>query len=68
LIADILRFSRLTFCGYSTIEHLVPLFLQLLKDDASEVRLNIISKLDGVNKGQCPPVRFENAILIRIGF
>ncbi|KAJ3206664.1 hypothetical protein HDU82_004367 [Entophlyctis luteolus] len=34
-----------------TIEHLLPLFLLLLKDDASEVRLNIISKLDKVNDG-----------------
>lgn len=36
----------------STIEHLLPLFLQLLKDEASEVRLNIISKLEEVNKGK----------------
>lgn len=35
----------------STIEHLLPLFLQLLKDEAPEVRLNIISKLDKVNEG-----------------
>lgn len=35
----------------ATIDHLLPLFLQLLKDEASEVRLNIISKLDGVNHG-----------------
>lgn len=39
----------------STIEHLLPLFLQLLKDDFPEVRLNIISKLETVNNGayQC---------------
>lgn len=35
----------------STIEHLLPLFLQLLKDDFPEVRLNIISKLETVNNG-----------------
>jgi serine/threonine-protein phosphatase 2A regulatory subunit A len=34
-----------------TIEHLLPLFLQLLKDDFPEVRLNIISKLETVNTG-----------------
>ena len=34
-----------------TIEFLLPLFLSLLKDEASEVRLNIISKLDKVNEG-----------------
>jgi hypothetical protein len=34
----------------NTIEHLLDLFLQLLKDDFPEVRLNIISKLDQVNK------------------
>src|SRR5688572_19743083 len=34
----------------NTIEHLLDLFLQLLKDDFPEVRLNIISKLDEVNK------------------
>lgn len=34
-----------------TITHLLQLFLQLLKDDFPEVRLNIISKLDAVNKG-----------------
>jgi serine/threonine-protein phosphatase 2A regulatory subunit A len=38
-----------------TIEHLLDLFLQLLRDDFPEVRLNIISKLDEVNK-----VRFLN--------
>lgn len=35
----------------STIEVLVPLYLQLLKDDFSEVRLNLISKLEVVNTG-----------------
>lgn len=36
----------------ATIEHLLPLFLQLLKDEFSEVRLNLISKLEMVNKGE----------------
>ena len=35
----------------ATIEHLLPLFLHLLKDDFPEVRLNIISKLETVNNG-----------------
>lgn len=35
----------------ATIEHLLPLFLHLLKDEFSEVRLNIISKLQTVNGG-----------------
>ena len=34
----------------ATIEHLLPVFLSLLKDDVPDVRLNIISKLDQV----CP--------------
>jgi serine/threonine-protein phosphatase 2A regulatory subunit A len=36
----------------ATIEHLLPLFLHLLKDDFPEVRLNIISKLETVNTGR----------------
>lgn len=36
----------------ATSEHLLPLFLQLLKDDFSEVRLNLISKLEMVNTGE----------------
>jgi serine/threonine-protein phosphatase 2A regulatory subunit A len=35
----------------STIEHLLPLFLHLLKDEFPDVRLNIISKLETVNSG-----------------
>jgi serine/threonine-protein phosphatase 2A regulatory subunit A len=35
----------------STIEHLLPMFLQMLKDDDSKVRLNIISRLELVNAG-----------------
>ncbi len=30
----------------ATIEHLLPVFLALLKDDFPDVRLNIISKLE----------------------
>jgi len=33
-----------------TIEYLMPLYIQLLKDDFPEVRLNVISKLDEINK------------------
>jgi serine/threonine-protein phosphatase 2A regulatory subunit A len=32
----------------NTIEHLVPIFLSLLKDEFPDVRLNIIGKLDQV--------------------
>lgn len=34
-----------------TINHLLPMFLSMLKDDHPDVRLNIISKLESVNKG-----------------
>jgi len=37
-------------CVYSTVEHLLPLFLTQLKDECPEVRLNIISNLDSVNE------------------
>ena len=37
---------------FSTAEHLLPLFFQLLRDDFPDVRLNIISKLDDVNNGK----------------
>jgi serine/threonine-protein phosphatase 2A regulatory subunit A len=41
-----------------TISHLLPMFLQMLKDEHPEVRLHIISKLDIVNKGKAPaPVK-----------
>ena len=33
----------------ATIDHLLPLFLSLLKDETPDVRLNIISKLDQVS-------------------
>ena len=35
----------------ATIEQLLPMFLQMLKDDDSKVRLNIISRLELVNAG-----------------
>ena len=35
-----------------TINFLIPLFLTLLKDQFSEVRLKIISNLDAINKGK----------------
>ena len=38
------------FSLFSTIEHLLPLFLNQLKDECPEVRLNIISNLDCVNE------------------
>jgi len=38
----------------ATIEHLLPMFLQMLKDDDSKVRLNIISRLELVNAGTVP--------------
>lgn len=37
---------------YRTTEHLLPMFLQMLKDDFPDVRLNIISKLELVNDGK----------------
>lgn len=36
---------------YRTIAHLLPMFLQMLKDEFPDVRLHIISKLELVNKG-----------------
>ena len=36
----------------ATIEHLLPLFLQLLKDEQSDVRLQLIGKLELVNEGE----------------
>lgn len=36
----------------ATVQHLLPMFLALLKDDFSEVRLNLISKLEQVNNGE----------------
>lgn len=34
----------------NTIEHLLPLFLTMLKDEFSDVRLNLISNLESVNQ------------------
>ena len=44
-----IRLSQLTFSR--TIAHLLPMFLQMLKDEFPDVRLHIISKLELVNKG-----------------
>jgi hypothetical protein len=41
---------NLTECR--TIAHLLPMFLQMLKDEFPDVRLHIISKLELVNKGK----------------
>jgi serine/threonine-protein phosphatase 2A regulatory subunit A len=35
-----------------TVEHLLPIFLAMLRDDTPEVRLNIISSLDKVTKAR----------------
>ena len=55
VITDFLTFTSLflffVYILYSTIDQLVPLFLQLLKDENAEVRLNVISKLEKVNDG-----------------
>ena len=40
-----------TRLAFRTIDHLLPMFLQMLKDEFPEVRLHIISKLELVNKG-----------------
>lgn len=37
-----------------TIEHLVPVFLNLLRDPYPDVRLNVISKLDQVGVTAAP--------------
>lgn len=34
-----------------TIEHLLPMFLSMLKDEFPDVKLHIISKLELVNRG-----------------
>ncbi len=36
----------------ATKDHLLPLFLHLLKDEFSEVRLHLIGKLEMVNDGE----------------
>lgn len=43
-------FSLVTWVHmFRTVEHLLPLFLVMLKDEVPEVRLNIISNLESVN-------------------
>jgi hypothetical protein len=48
-----------------TIEHLLPVFLALLKDPFPDVRLNIISKLDQVGgaAARWDPVPFQEPTL-----
>jgi len=43
-----------------TISHLLPMFLQMLKDEFPDVRLNIISKLESVNNGTLCPELFHD--------
>lgn len=46
-----------------TIQHLLPMFLTMLKDEFPEVRLHIISKLELVNDGMCWKVSLFNDVL-----
>lgn len=46
----------------ATIEHLLPVFLSLLKDDFPDVRLNIISKLDQVRLAHCTQNNRETSL------
>lgn len=46
----------------NTIDHLLPLFLQLLKDEFPDVRLNIISKLELVNSGELTSFPFADRV------
>jgi serine/threonine-protein phosphatase 2A regulatory subunit A len=44
----------LALCGVidkaSTNEHILPIFLALLRDDSSDVRLNLFKRLEELNK------------------
>lgn len=42
-----------------TITHLLPMFLQMLKDEFPDVRLHIISKLELVNEGNLSHLQRE---------
>lgn len=42
---------------FRTIDHLLPMFLQMLKDEFPDVRLHIISKLELVNQGMQPDLQ-----------
>lgn len=37
---------------YRTMQYLLPLFLQQLTDEFPDVRLNVISNLETINKGK----------------
>lgn len=50
----------------ATIEHLLPLFLHLLKDEFPDVRLNIISKLETVNQGMFSTADVNNATYVNL--
>ena len=56
-----IRLSWLTFSR--TIAHLLPMFLQMLKDEFPDVRLHIISKLELVNKGSSEHFKQSSALL-----
>ncbi len=45
----------------ATIEHLLPVFLALLKDDYPDVRLNIIDKLEQVAPSSHQPTPLAHA-------
>lgn len=51
LASDVLLLAPI-FGNEGTSQHLLSIFLQLLKDDVPDVRLNIISKLDQVRFSQ----------------
>ena len=45
-----------------TVKHLLPIYLQMLKDSTAEVRLNIISSLEKV--GACSFVSCESTVVM----
>lgn len=47
----------------ATVEHLLPLFLHLLKDEFPEVRLNVISKLETVNGGMRTSTNYMDVLV-----
>ena len=50
-LPDLLSLSYHANQQHRTIDHLLPMFLLMLKDEFPEVRLHIISKLELVNQG-----------------
>lgn len=57
----ITRFCHVPANSERTISHLLPMFLQMLKDEFPDVRLNIISKLESVNNGTALPAIYRFA-------